>query len=139
MDCLHHHDGIVHHNTDGKHKCEKSQHVDGETEQLHEEEGTDQRHRNGNGRDQGRTEILQEDIYNDEYKQEGFQQGLQNRLDGCIKKTGNIIGNVVIHTRCKAAFLDFLHALFDVLDHFTGIGPRTLLDHDGGRRTSVGH
>ena len=49
---LNHHDRIVHHDPDRQHHREERDQVDGETEQLQENKGSDQRHRNRQGRDQ---------------------------------------------------------------------------------------
>ena len=53
MDSLHNHDGIIDHNGNGKHKGGKCQQVEREAEHVEEEECTDQRHRNGNQRNEG--------------------------------------------------------------------------------------
>ena len=139
MDGFHHHDGIVHHDADGQHQGKEREHVDGKAHHLHEEEGTYQRHRHGNGRNQRGAEILQEDVHHHKHQQEGFEEGLEHRLDGGVEETGHVVGDVIVHARRKAALLDFLHALLDVLDDLAGIGAGTLLDHDGGRGTAVRH
>ena len=139
MHRFHHDNRIIDHNTDGQYQRKERQHIDGEAQHLHEEEGTDQRNRYGYGRNQRRTEILKEDIHDNEHQQEGFQQGLQHRFNGSIEETGNVVRNVIVHARRKTALLDFFHTLLDVLDNLAGIRTRPLLDHDGSRRTPVSH
>jgi hypothetical protein len=41
LDILHHHDGVVHDDADGKHEPEERQIVEREAEHRHEEEGAD--------------------------------------------------------------------------------------------------
>ena len=47
---LHHHNGVIHHNGDGKKQCREHKQVDGESEYPQEEERTDKSHRHGNHR-----------------------------------------------------------------------------------------
>jgi hypothetical protein len=75
MDGLHHHDSIIHHNTNGQYECKQSKQVDTETKQLHEEEGTNDSYRHSDGRDQRRAEILQEDEHHNKHEDECFYQG----------------------------------------------------------------
>ena len=39
---LHHHNGVVHHDTDGQYESQQCQHIQRETEDQHETESTDQ-------------------------------------------------------------------------------------------------
>ena len=68
MDTLDDDYGIVHHNRDGKYHGREGQQVDTESDQFQHEERCDQRYRNGDGGNQRRTHILQEDVYYDEHK-----------------------------------------------------------------------
>ena len=78
---LNHHNSVVHHNTDRQNEGEKGQHIDGEAQHLHEKKGTDQGDRNGDRRDQGRTQILQENINDDEHQDKGLQQSPEHGRD----------------------------------------------------------
>ena len=91
MDRLDHHDGIVYHNTDRQDQREQGQHVDGESQRFHEEKGTDERDRHGDGRNQRGTEILQEDEHHDEHQDERFEQGAQYGGDGGVEKAGHVV------------------------------------------------
>ena len=44
---FHHHDGIIHHQSDGEDQAEEGQRVDGESKQRKEGEGADKRHWHG--------------------------------------------------------------------------------------------
>ena len=78
MDGLDDHDGIIHHNTNGKDEGKEGQHIDGEAHRIHKEECPDERDGHCYGGYQRRTEILQEDIDYDEYQEKGFQQRPQH-------------------------------------------------------------
>ena len=75
---FHHHDGIVHHNTDGQHQPEQGQGVDGIAEQIERRECPD----DGNGHRQqgndGRPPGLQEQGHHEHDKQYRLQQGLDD-------------------------------------------------------------
>ena len=70
MHGLDHHNGIIHHNGDGQQQGRQHKQVDGEAHQVEEEEGTDERYRNGNQRDKRRAPVLQEHIHHDEHQDE---------------------------------------------------------------------
>ena len=42
LDIFHHHNGIINHNTDGKHESEKGEHIEGESQSKHDSECTNQ-------------------------------------------------------------------------------------------------
>ncbi len=60
LDVFHHDDGVVHHDADGQHQAEQRQRVERETEQVHDREGADQRHRHGGQRNDRGAPGLQE-------------------------------------------------------------------------------
>ena len=57
---LHDHDGVVHHDANGKDEAEQRQIIEREAERRHDEEGSDQRDRDGNDRNDGGAPGLQE-------------------------------------------------------------------------------
>ena len=81
MHRLDHHNGIVHHDGDGKHKGCQREKVEREAEHIEEEERTNQRHRHGNQRDKRGACVLQEDVNHNEHEQEGLKKGLHKVLD----------------------------------------------------------
>jgi hypothetical protein len=52
VDVLEHDDGVVDDEADGEHQSKQRQRVDGEAERVHQRKGADQRHRDGDQRDQ---------------------------------------------------------------------------------------
>ena len=138
MHGLHHHDGVIHHNTDGQHQRKQCEQVDGEAEHVHKEEGAYQRYRHGQNRDEGRTEVLQEDENDNGYQDEGLDKRYQYLLHGGVQEARHVIGNVVLHARREGRLLQLGHFQLHVLNHLFGVGARALLDHDRGRRAAVG-
>ena len=61
FDVLDHDDRVVDDKADRQHHAEQAQHVQREAEHLHHDQRRDQRHRNGDGRDDRRAPALQED------------------------------------------------------------------------------
>ena len=90
MDGFDHHYGVVHHNRDGKHQSGKGNQVDGESDKINTEECTYQRHRYRYGRDNRRTQVLQEDIHNQEHKDERFNQRLEHFVDRSEKEVVDV-------------------------------------------------
>ena len=60
FDVLDDDDRIVDDEAGGERDAEKSERIDREAEQLHERERSDERHRNGDGRDKRRPPVLEE-------------------------------------------------------------------------------
>ena len=79
---LQHHDGVVHHDTDGQHHAEQGQGVDGVAQGVHAREGTDDGHGHGDAGDEGGAPALQEDEDHDEHQDHGFHQGMDHFIDG---------------------------------------------------------
>ena len=66
LDVLHHDDGVVHHQSDRKHDGQQGQQVDGETGREHQEDGANQRNRNGHDRDEHRAHRSEEQENDDD-------------------------------------------------------------------------
>ena len=61
LDIFDHDDGVVDHDADREHETEQREIVDRKAERGHRREGANQRHRDRDDRDDGRTPSLQED------------------------------------------------------------------------------
>src|SRR5262249_60777855 len=69
------HDGIIHHQTCGQGNAEQRQRVDGEPEQLGENESPDQRDGNGNGGEESAPPALRKKEEKQKHHQEGSRHG----------------------------------------------------------------
>ena len=83
---LDHHDRIIHHRTDGQHQGEQRQDVQAESGRYQAGEGTHQGDDDRYGGDQGRLEILQEEINYQDHQENGDDQGLHHVVDGGEKE-----------------------------------------------------
>ncbi len=52
LDVFHHHDGVIDHQADREHDRQQGQQVDGEAEHQHQEDGANQRNRDGDDRNE---------------------------------------------------------------------------------------
>ena len=73
---LDHHNGVIHHDSDGKDKGCQREKVDREAHDPEEEHGTYQRHRHGNHWDERGAEVLKEYEHHDEHEHQGLDEGL---------------------------------------------------------------
>ena len=107
MYTLDNHNRIIDHDRNGKHKGTQGQQVQTESDQWQYEECTDKGYRNSNGRNQGRTQILQEDIYYDKYQNKCLDQCLQHFVDRSEQEVVGVHGNVNLQSRrqCCGCFI----------------------------------
>ncbi|MNI80569.1 hypothetical protein D3C73_1371060 [compost metagenome] len=73
LDVLHHHDRIVDDDADGQHQAEQGQGIEREPHQVHDGEGADQGHRDGQQRDQRCAPVAQEQHHHDDDQDDRFQ------------------------------------------------------------------
>jgi hypothetical protein len=72
LDVLYHHDGVIHQQADGEHHPEHRQGVYREAKGRQDGEGPQQNDRHGDGWDQRRAEVLQEQIHHQEHQDDRF-------------------------------------------------------------------
>ena len=123
MDSLNNHNGIVHHNGNSQQQGAERQQVDREAHHVEEEEGTYQRYRHGNQRDERRAPVLQEDVDNDEHQDKGEHQRKDNLLNRSIEELCYVIVNLINHAWREELSLFFqlgLHLLGNIVSVRTG-------------------
>ena len=129
---FHHHNRIIHHNTDGENQTEQRQHVQREPEDQHESECPNQRNRYRYRRYQRCAPILQGEEHHQDDKEQRLEQGLIDFVDGL----GNIFRHIegeVIFQAFREVLADFLHGRLHFFSHFQRIGSRQHIDtQDGG-------
>ena len=86
--------GIVYYKRNSKHHRRKCQQVHTEANQFQYKESSHQRHRNGNGRNQCRAHILQEDIHHDKHQNKRFNQGFDYFMNRGKQKVISILGYI---------------------------------------------
>jgi hypothetical protein len=95
LDILDHNDGVVDDKADGEHNRQQGQQVDGESKQLHQRHGTNERDRNGHDRNQDRAERAEKH----ENHQHDDEQGLGERVFHFVDGILDIVGAVVSDDR----------------------------------------
>jgi hypothetical protein len=98
--------------------------------------GTDQTHRNGDGRNQGGAHVAEEQEDNDDNEDEGLDQGLLHFLDGRHNGRRRVIGDLPDHVLPKAS-REFGDSGTDVVERLDRVCPRRLEDGHNGRRSAV--
>ena len=128
MHAFHHHDGIVHHDSNGQHHGRKRQQVERETNDVEQEEGTNQGYWDGNCRDECAAEVLQEEEHHNEHEDKRLDKRLDNFVDRGKEEVVYALGHFDFH-----AFGQILPAVFkqcfNVLNNLCGVGAGNL-HHD---------
>ena len=130
MNAFNHHNRVVHHNSNGQHHSGKGEQVDGEANQIEQEEGTNQGHGDGNGGNQRRAEVLEEDKYYQEHQNKGFDKGLDNLVDRGEEEVVGILCHVDDKTIGKV-LLAFVKQHLNVLNNLRSVTTSRLHDHTG--------
>ena len=112
---LHHDNGIINNQTDRQDDGQQGQEIDGEAEDLHQEDGADQGERNGHHRDENRAERAEEQEDDDHNDEEGVTEGLENFPNRRIDVIGGVIGDPRLHAD-RQILLDRRHLLAHQLD-----------------------
>src|SRR5690606_6991965 len=84
--------------------------IDGESKQLQKEEGANQGNRNGNGRNKGGAEILQEYKNNDKYQNKRFKDRILYLIDGLVDLVAYAVGDFIMDV-----FWKFTGKLFEYI------------------------
>src|SRR6476620_8234042 len=136
LDVLDHDDGVVDHDADGKHDGEQGDRVGRVTDRLQDDEGADQAHRDGNGRNEGGAHTAEEQVDDDDDEDESLDQGLLNFLDGCRNGRRRVIGDLPGHV-VRKVLRKLGDAGADVVQRLDRVCPRRLEDGHNGRGSAV--
>ena len=138
VDVLHHHDGVVDHEADGEHEREQRHQIDGVAERKQEPEHADQRQRDGDDRDDGRSEIAEEQEDHHDDDQRRLAQGLHHLPQRGADEIGGVIGDGRFEPHGQLA-LDLRHRFAHIGDHRERVGGRRGVDADEHRLQPVEH
>ena len=133
LDVFEHDNRIVDDDADRQHHGEQRQGVDREAEQPESGEGTDQRNRHGNQRNQRGAPVLEEDEDDDGNHHQRFGQRLEHFRDRCLDELGGVEGNDIVHPR-REFRAQFVHAGAYALGHFQRVGAGLQIDADSDDR-----
>src|SRR5262249_21501141 len=96
FDVLHHDDGVVDDDADGKYEAEQRQIVQRYAEHVEEGKGADQRHRDRDDRNDRSAPALQEQEYHTNHQQDRDEDRLDHFVDRFADKNGGIVDDLVL-------------------------------------------
>ncbi len=96
FDIFHHHNSIVHHQTDRQYQTKQRQQVDREAKRQHSHESTSQSDHNGRARNCCGFKALQEDVDHADNKKHCFKQRLNYLIDRNSNKLCRVDSDLVI-------------------------------------------
>ena len=123
LDVLDHHNGIIHHDSDGQHHAEQRQGVNGEPEGLHARQSADEGDRHGHRGNQRRPPALQEQVHDEHDQHHRDSQRQSDLMDGDLDEAGRVIGDVVLHAGGKALG-ELIHLPLNALGSVERVGAR---------------
>ncbi|MNO62032.1 hypothetical protein D3C76_526980 [compost metagenome] len=127
VDVLQHHDGVIHHQTDGEHHGEQCHQVYRETEHVHHHHHADEAQRDCDDRDDDRPEGAEEQGDDHQYDGGRFQYGLDDLVDGLVDGDGGVIQDVDLHGARHVA-LQARQQLQHIVGDVDGVGGRCGID-----------
>ena len=130
------HYGVIDHYGYGKHKGGKGQQVERESEDIEEEECTNQRYWHRDKRNKRRAPVLKEDIYHDKHEDECLTKGLDKVFDRGKEELCHVLHDVEVDAWRHCSFL-ILEELLDVGSNLCSVGTGGLSHHHGDRRLTI--
>ena len=116
-DIFQHHDGIVHHDADQQQQGQQRHDIEGESAEVHNGNGAQQRYRDGDGDDDGGTEGAQEQPDDGGCQQGPCDQVLQQGIDELLNVErivrGDLDGHAGRQLRPDLGFQPALHFIDD--------------------------
>ena len=109
LDVLDHHDRVVDHQPDREDHAEHRQHVDREAEQVHADEGADDRHRHREDRDDGGAQRLQEHEHDQHHQHHRLEEGVHHLVDRVQRELAGVEHDLVVEAGGELR-LQLLHA-----------------------------
>ena len=122
-DVFPHHDRVVDQETDAQRQRHQRNHVDGEAEHVHEEEGADQRHRQRESGDDGGTPRIEEEE-DDQYRQHrAFDQRAAHVFHADTDLARTVADHIQLYARILGLQyrLQLLHRRLQAIDHLDGV------------------
>ena len=81
VDVFHHHNGVVHHNTDSKDEAKQCEHIEREAEYEHHTEGAYQRYGHGDNGDERGAPVLKREEHHKYHQQQRLEEGAVHMVD----------------------------------------------------------
>ena len=132
LDVFHHHDGIVHHDTNRQHQPEQAQGIQREAQQVENTERAHYRYRHRNQRDYRRAPGLQEQDHHQHDQHHRFQQRLHHSADRVAYKHRRVVRRRPFHI-VRESCGQFVHFGAYRVRQIDGVCPRRLEDTNPDR------
>jgi hypothetical protein len=129
LDVLDHDDRVVDDDADREDEREERDGVGAVANEQQHREGSDDRHRHGDHRDDRRPELAEEDEDDEGDEREGFDERVRHRLDRGLHENRGVVDDQVFEIVGKALG-ELLHAGGDRLRDIDRVGARSLVDGD---------
>ena len=141
LNVFHHDNGIIDHDADCQDQPEQGDQIDRKAQGRQGGKGADQRHRHGDGGDQGGPPIAKKNEDHRHHQADGDQQGPVDLVDRSLHKVGDVIEDGVLHVVGKTR-RQFGQRGADQLGHVQRIGAGRLIDRQhrgrGGIELAIG-
>ena len=124
---FHHHDGVVHHETDGEHQTEKRKRVQRKSENRKKGECADERYRHGEQWNQRRAPALEKNKNHEDHEHQRDDQRAHDVVHAFRNRQCRVERNRVIQIHRKTLF-ELGHELEHFLFVFQRIGTRQLIN-----------
>ena len=96
LDRLDDDDRVVDHDADGQHQAEQREVIEAEAHRGHDREGADDRHRDGDQRDDRRPPVLEEQQHDDRHQDDRVAQGLEDLADRLADERRGVVADLVV-------------------------------------------
>ena len=136
LDVLHHHDGVIDHDTDRHHQCEQRDHVGREAEGQHHGKRADERDRHRDDGDERRPQVAEEQENHDRHQHEGLEEGVLDLFDALPHEVRGIVSHLV-GDALGEALGGAGHVTPHRVRHADGVGARREENGDDGARTAI--
>ena len=129
VNVLHHHNGVVDHEADAEHQRKQREQIDRIAERHQRDHHADERKRNGDDRNEGRTQIAEKEENHHDHDRRRFGERLGDLVDRGADEGGRIVGDRGSQAGRQLA-LDARHDRAHAVDHGQRIGLRRAIDAD---------
>ena len=133
---LHHHDGIIDHDSDGQHDGKKCEGINGKSHERHPGKGSYDGHRNGRCRHERGPPILQKNHDDQQHEQACLEERLVNLLHGFSDELGIVERHGVFESGWKC-FREVLEFCPHLLCRIERVAAGKLIDGDTACRAAV--
>ncbi len=136
FDRLHHHDGVIDHESDRQYHAEQRKRIDTEAQHREKSKSTDKRNRHSNKRNERGPPTLKKNEHDQNHKHHGLEEGLHDFLHSIRDRQRRIQRDLVLQPGWKNLGLTLKEGP-NLFHRIHRIRPGKLVDCDNGRIFAV--